>query len=208
MNPAVSLNALTESTVFRSTVNQKEMKRLFRGESAVEAVGELKPRQHLFGVTKGQFSIIDLWKAVLRQTGPAAMNVSTWTAAAADLGVAQELMASGKITDLRFLVDFTFQRRQPAYAASMRELFGRECIRVTKNHAKFCTIRNAAWSIVIRTSMNLNFNARLEDFTVEDDPALADFLDSIFNQFFETRPATDVDVEKAQWHKQQFTKLN
>ena len=40
-------------------------------ESAQNAVGMLEPGIELYGLTMGQFSLIDLILAVLRQTGPA-----------------------------------------------------------------------------------------------------------------------------------------
>ena len=82
------------------------------------------------------------------------------------------------------LVDMTFQRRAPALAAKARELFGIDAIRVTRNHAKFCLIRNERWNIVLKTSMNLNMNPRMEDFDIQDCEKLADFLQAILDEIF------------------------
>ena len=59
-------------------------------ESAQNAVGILEPGIELYGLTMGQFSLIDLILAVLRQTGPAHMTVSTWTAAGAEIKTASD----------------------------------------------------------------------------------------------------------------------
>ena len=155
-----------------------------RQETAAEVIGELYPGCAIFGITKGQFSLIELIGAILDQTGPADIFISTWTAAGADLSDAHELLKSGKLLSIRFLVDHTFQRRKPAFAAKIRDLFGIESIRVTRNHAKFCLIRNGEWDIVLKTSMNLNSNPRLEDFDIQDDVGLANFLQSLMDEIF------------------------
>src|SRR5688572_3179143 len=91
---------------------------------------------------------------------------------------------SQRFTRIRFLLDFSFQRRQPALIAHVRELFGNGALVVTKNHCKFALFGNAAWRITCRTSMNLNFNPRLEDVELEDDPKLFGFLEAILDEIF------------------------
>jgi len=80
------------------------------------------------------------------------------------------------VRSLRFVVDFSFPTRQPEYCAALRERFGDAAIRITKTHAKFVTIVNDRWSVVIRSSMNLNENRRLESFEVSDDAGMAAYL--------------------------------
>jgi len=172
------------ASVKRKIPSKRELKIELRKKTASEVIGKLEKKCSVFGVTKGQFSLIELIAAVLDQTGPADIFVSTWTAAGTDLTDAAEFLKDGKIKSIRFIVDHTFQRRKPAFAAKIRELFGLESVRVTKNHAKFCMIRNDEWDIVIRTSMNLNFNPRFENFEIDDDPALANFLQSFVNEIF------------------------
>ena len=162
----------------------REIKKAMRVKTAAEAIGDLYPGCAIFGITKGQFSLIELIGAVLGQTGPADLFLSTWTAAGSDLSDAFSLVESGMIRSMRFLVDHTFQRRKPAFASKIRELFGAEAVRVTRNHAKFCLIRNEQWDIVLKTSMNLNTNPRLEDFDIQDDPLLADFLQGLMDEIF------------------------
>lgn len=77
------------------------------------------------------------------------------------------------------IVDRSFLTRQPGYCAQMRRLFGDECIRTMRSHAKFAVIRNDRWTIAVRTSMNLNTNPRLEQMEISDDPGLADFLTAV-----------------------------
>jgi len=161
-----------------------ELVRLMRKQTAADFVGKLLPGVNRFGLSKGQFSLIDVLDAVTAQTGPAELSLSTWTAARADLSRLEQMLAD-RFTSVRFLLDFSFQRRQPSLIAHIRRLFGDGSIVVTRNHAKFCLIKRDDWRLVIRTSMNLNFNPRLEDVEIKDDPALFDFLDHILAELFD-----------------------
>ena len=153
-------------------------------ESAENAVGVLEPGVELYGLTMGQFSLIDMILAVLRQTGPAHMTVSTWTAAGSEIKTASDLLESKDVFSLRFIVDRSFKARQPEFAEQLVSRFGVDSVRTTRIHAKFVVIRNSLWNIAIRTSMNLNTNPRVENFEISDDAALCDFLDGIADDIF------------------------
>ena len=158
-----------------------------RSERARDAL-VISPRCELMCMTYGQFSLVDALSVILQQTGPAAVSVATWTAAEADLTRAEQFLREGAVTSLRFLVDRSFETRQPSYCAALRRLFGDTAIRTTRSHAKFATIRNAGWDLVVRTSMNLNHNPRLENIEVSDDPGFADFVDSVFDEVWRGQP--------------------
>ena len=158
--------------------------RMLYSENASRAIEKLDLDVEIFGLTKGQFSLIHLMCACLDVTGPAAMVISTWTAAKKEIDDAGQLMDDGRITSLKLLVDASFTSRQPAYCEKMRQRFGDKAIRVTKNHAKFVLIRNKKWDLVLRSSMNLNKNPRLEYFELGNDPDLADFLEGVVRDLF------------------------
>jgi hypothetical protein len=156
-------------------------------DNAHQALGKIYRGMELYGLTKGQFSMINLIIAILDQTGPADVSLATWTAAQREIDESERLLKSGLIRSLRFLVDRSFPARQPSYCARLRHHFGDDVIRVTSTHAKFVLARNADWNIVLRTSMNLNKNDRLENFEVSDDPAMADFLQAVVDEIFTTQ---------------------
>jgi hypothetical protein len=190
-------DAFSAPNVFNERKGQTkaELVRLMRKQTAAEFVGELVPNVHRFGLSKGQFSLIDLIDVITQQTGPVELSLSTWTAARADLARLEGLLAT-RFTSVRFLLDFSFQRRQPALIAQIRKLFGDGSIVVTRNHAKFLLVKRDNWRIVVRTSMNLNFNPRLEDVEIKDDPALYDFLDAILCDLFK-RHDTKNQIKKS-----------
>jgi len=155
-----------------------------QSSNADGAIGELTPGCEIFILTYGQFSLIDAVAALLRKTGPADVILSTWTAGNADLTTCASLLDGAGITSFRMMVDRSFLTRQPGYCRRMVELFGLDCLRTWRAHAKFAVIRNERWTLAIRTSMNLNTNPRLENIEISDDPALCDFLCSVADDLF------------------------
>ena len=163
--------------------------RMSRHNSAREAIGEIEKGTDTFILTYGQFSLIDALCAILAQTGPADVTISTWTAANAHLQRSAELLESAAIRSFRMIVDRSFESRQPEYAHHMRQLFGAESVRAIRTHAKFMLIRNEDWNVVVRTSMNLNENPRLENIEISEDPALAEFFQAVADDVFaEVKP--------------------
>jgi hypothetical protein len=194
--------AATEHTVRRSP-RARELK-VAREQAARDALGELERSLERYVITKGQFSLIELIRAVLEQTGPADLAVSTWTAAGADIAEAHEFLTDGRLRSTRWLVDFTFQRRKPHFCGQLRKLFGDDAIRVTRNHAKLVVITNAKWSVTILTSMNLNTNPRMEFLLVREDPDLAAFNLAWIDDLFRRKQPGDSWARTPQWHKNDF----
>lgn len=165
--------------------------RLSKVTNARDALADFDRGMETYCLTFGQFSLMDAIEAVLDKTGPADVALATWTAAAADLTRSAEHLRDERIRSLRFVVDCSFGQRQPGYLVVLRELFGDDCIRSTRTHAKFAVIRNEEWSVAIRTSMNLNENPRLESIEVSDDRVLADFLWTVVDEIFSEEVAGD-----------------
>ena len=159
-------------------------------KSVRAALGELEPGVEVFGLTMGQFSLVDMLSYILEETGPAEVDIATWTAAAADSEHVRRLFLDGaQITRCRWVVDFSFPRRQPEYCEALIDKFGIDCIRTIAIHGKFQTIKNDRWNIALRTSMNLNQNKRIESFELSDDPEMCDFYRSLVDEIWETQPA-------------------
>jgi hypothetical protein len=171
------------------TSNKNKKIRVCKAGTAAEAIGTIEKNMDVFCLTYGQFSLIDALVSILDQTGPAHVCISTWTAAHAHLDRSAELMNSADILSLRMIVDRSFKTRQPKYFEHMIDLFGAESIREILTHAKFLTIRNDKFDIVVKTSMNLNENPRLENIEISENKDFADFFDQIVEAVFkEVRP--------------------
>ena len=173
----------TPKTYKQSNINKKC--RMSKTLSASESIGKIEKDTDTFILTFGQFSLIDALVAVIDQIGPAHVDISTWTAANAHLERTAKLLESSSILSLRMIVDRSFETRQPKYCYHMRQAFGAKCIRAIRTHAKFMVIRNDDYNIVIRTSMNLNENPRLENIEISESKQFADFFTSIVDGVFD-----------------------
>lgn len=172
-------------------VKRRARIRAFNDETAHQALTAAGwgHNREAFGFNKGQFSIIDLVTAALRFTGPVDATIATWTAANADLIRTAETLKLGHFRSVRWIVDRSFETRQPEFCATMRELFGDNTIRTLASHAKFVLLKNDEWSVVIQTSMNLNFNKRIENFWIADDAELYGEFSSLVDEVFINQPA-------------------
>lgn len=159
--------------------------------NARDAIGALEPGCEIFVLTYGQFSLIDALVTIVDQTGPADLILSTWTAGNADLTTCERLLERSLVRSIRYIVDRSFLSRQPAYCRKMRDLFGDDCIRTMRSHAKFAVVRNDEWALAIRTSMNLNTNPRCENIEISDDPALCAFLEQIADDLWSEQDPGD-----------------
>lgn len=162
--------------------------------NARDAIGTLAPGCRVVGITKGQFSMLDMLAAVLEQTGPAEVTVSTWTQGKAEMEGVASLLRAHQITRFRLLVDRSFATRHPGYVKRIHAIAGPESVRQTKTHAKFALIAGGEWRITIRTSMNFNHNPRLEQFDLDDDRAIYEFFAGVADEVFAVVPA-GLDVE-------------
>ncbi|NLX25549.1 MAG: hypothetical protein GXY61_06260 [Lentisphaerae bacterium] len=160
-----------------------------RLENAKQAIGTIDPGCEIYGFTKGQFSLIDILEHCLDQIGPSDITVSTWSAASGDIRAAFRLMQENRIKSMRFIIDSSFKGRKPEFCKELLQKFGADCIRVSSVHAKFMTMKNDRYNLVIRTSMNLNNNPRFENFEISDDPELMSFMTEIVDEIWKTQKA-------------------
>lgn len=195
-DPVADCSNVEPAVIKRPIPTKRLIQDLRRQQSAEVAVAHLeRDGTEIYGLTRGQFSLSDLIAAILDKAGPAALSISTWTAAGTDVSRMMDLLTSGRITACRWLVDLTFVRRCPALAQQIRQQFGADAIRVTRTHAKFATIVNTEWQVALRSSMNLNQNPRLESFEAGHDPALCEFLTGAMDQIWQRQPRRLADPE-------------
>lgn len=170
-----------------------------RGESAARCIGEVSKGCDIFGLTKGDFSMIDILRHIARQIGPCRIDIGTWTAAAADIRQAEAMLQDRNILEMRWLVDRSFPQRQAKYYASLLERFGRDSVRLARFHAKFLLLENDEYSVAVRTSMNLNENKRIEFYEISEGSPISDYLRGIVDYHFE-QPSEDSFAAFKDWH--------
>ncbi len=136
--------------------------------SAQDCIGTIEPNMALFAITRGQFSMLDAIQVVMAQTGKS--NISVWTWAIADYEVEcfEAFMQSSKIDSALLVIDRAAENKNAAVIQKWRDRFGPENVRVCKNHAKIARVWNDDWRVLLRGSMNLNFNPRFEQLDITE----------------------------------------
>lgn len=163
---------------------KREFRHSMRGESAARCIGPITKGCDIFGLTKGDFSMIDILRHVAREIGPCRIDVGTWTAAAAEIKQAFDMLNDGNIQSMRWLVDRSFPQRQPKYFNALRQKFGEDCIRMARFHAKFILLENDDFSVAVRTSMNLNLNERIEFYELSEGSPISGYLKQVVDHHF------------------------
>jgi hypothetical protein len=207
LNPLIESKKAEHDAALAFTLSmspkQREVK-YYRRESAAEAIGELSPGLDRYIFSKGQFSVIEFLYSLTEQTGPVHSLISTWTAAGSDIAEAHSFIKSGRLLSSRWIVDFTFQRRKPAFCGQLRELFGLDAIRVTSTHAKFVCLWNDRWNVMLFTSANLNGNPRNENFLIRESKELVDFHREYADGLFRTQTKEEMLEHEAFKHRARF----
>jgi len=180
------LDNLLDKNTF-SKKNEKRHVVVSKTMATARSIGTIEKNTDTFILTFGQFNLIDALVEILNQSGEADVSICTWTAANAHLRHLWQLLESKKsnIRTLRLVVDRSFEGRQPEYCHNMRRMFGSDCIRAIRAHAKFLLVRSKTHDIVVRTSMNLNNNPRLENIEVSENEDFADFFQVVFDEIFD-----------------------
>jgi hypothetical protein len=159
-----------------------------RGESAKRCIGPITKGCDVFGMTKGDFSMIDILRHIAKEIGPCKIDIGTWTAASAEIAQAFTMLEDKNIQSMRWLVDRSFPARQGKYFASLLSKFGRDSVRLARFHAKFILLENDDYSVAVRTSMNLNMNKRIEFYEISEGSPISDYLRGIVDYHFEKPP--------------------
>lgn len=156
--------------------------------TASEVARKIKKDVRIIGLTRGQFSLIDLIYSILQHIGASDVICATWSAGIKDANTVKWMVDSNLIKSFLLVTDHSYVTRQSKYALQLTELFGKENIRTSELHAKFCLISNEKFKIVIRTSMNLNANRTCESFEIDDSQEIFDFYKGFITETFGEMP--------------------
>jgi hypothetical protein len=137
-------------------------------QSAAETIGPITREMSVFAITRGQFSMIDAIFHCLHEVGRAEVSVWTWTIADYEVEAMAGLMARQEITAGRLVIDASADRRNGLIIEQWRQRFGDQAVRICKNHAKIARVWNAKIRLLLRGSMNLNFNPRFEQLDITE----------------------------------------
>lgn len=138
--------------------------------NAAECIGPVEPGMSLFAITRGQWSMIDAVLHCLDQCGPSRLSLWTWTVAEYEVQVLERLMMDGRLLPgTRLVIDHGARNKNAVIIAAWKRAFGIDSVRYVVNHAKIATIESeSGMKLLLRGSMNLNFNPRFEQFDVTE----------------------------------------
>lgn len=145
-------------------------------QNAAECIGTLEKGAGLFAITRGQFSMIDAILACLAQTGPAKISLWTWTIAEYEIECVNRLRDDGHISSGLLVIDHGALQKNRPVLEEWQRVNGPDSVRYVVNHAKIATIENDSWQLLLRGSMNLNFNPRFEQFDITEGGADFDLV--------------------------------
>jgi hypothetical protein len=165
---------------------------------AAETIGPIEKDMSLFAITRGQWSMIDAIFHCLKEVGPSAISVWTWCVADYEVEAMAGLMARQEITAGRLVIDQSADRRNATIIEQWRQRFGDEQVRICKNHAKIARVWNDKFRLLLRGSMNLNFNPRFEQFDLTEGGADFDLVERIESELpVLGRKYSNADTESA-----------
>lgn len=157
-------------------------------KTAGEAIGPIVAGASMFAITRGQWSMLDAVLWCLDQVGPARLSLWTWTIADYEIDVFNRMRDDGRVTDGRLVIDAAARGKNRPLLDAWMCRFGAGSVRYVVNHAKIATIETDAYRLLLRGSMNLNFNARFEQFDLSEGGPAFDLVRQIEDEL----PALDI----------------
>jgi hypothetical protein len=149
-------------------------------QNAALTIGEVKPGMSLFGITRGQFSMIDMALHILDAIGGGAtLSVWTWVLVDYEIEFFRRLMDDGRISSGRLIIDASARKNNAMVVAQWEKIFGEGTVRFAMSHAKIVTLAGAGMKFCIRGSMNLNHNPRFEQFDISEGGPAYDLVRSV-----------------------------
>jgi len=136
--------------------------------TAAECIGEVGPGMSLFAITRGQFSMIDAIQHCLAAAGPSAVSVWTWTLEDYEAEILAALHHDERILSGTLVIDQAARKINGSSIARWRESYGDASVRYASSHAKMATIEGGGLKILLRGSMNLNKNPRIEQLDITE----------------------------------------
>lgn len=177
-----------QQSLFAELQPKKAALNYYPNTSASEIARRVKKGSRIIGLTRGQFSLIDLIHAILVEVGGGDVVVVTWSAGIKDANTVKWMLDTELIRSFMLVTDHSYKTRQAKYALALSDLFGDENIRTSEIHAKFTTIRSGDLFITIRTSMNLNANKTCESFEIDESKEVFDFYHDFVTSTFGEMP--------------------
>jgi len=150
-------------------INSRYAKATESFKSAEEAIGPVVKNMALFTLTRGQWSMIDAILYVLDAVGRSKLSLWTWTVAEYEIQTLARLRMDKRLSFGLLVIDAGARVKNAAILREWQATFGPESVRYVLNHAKIATVESeSGLKLLLRGSMNLNFNPRFEQFDITE----------------------------------------
>lgn len=178
----ISLKPRFKSTSHKTVESFKNAK--------LDIIPHLERGCHIFGITRGQYSLLDIVLAIVERYGPAELSVWTWAIAEYERDAIFGLIENGLVQKADLVIDFSTPRKHINQLQESKntseivikkwiEKFGKQSVRTVKTHAKIARIKCGDFYFVVRGSMNLNYNPRFEQFDITEGQECFDFVEQV-----------------------------
>ena len=132
----------------------------FADKEIGESIGKLKKDTIYPFWSNGRWAMHDLLSWLLKQTGPASVQLSTFSISEVALRTIAHLIETGVIEWLECLFDYTIQRNKLQLLFFASQLTTN--IYIAPNHSKVILIENDDWKVAVIGSANMTPNPRKE----------------------------------------------
>lgn len=145
------------------------------------AIGPVVPGLSVFAITRGQFSMIDAILHVIDACKPAKLTLWTWTIADYEVQAFTSLLGAG-ISEARLVIDPGGRKKNADLIRVFRDRFGPGSVKIALNHAKIALVEGNGLRVLLRGSMNLNFNPRFEQLDVTEGGPDFDLVERVMSE--------------------------
>jgi len=145
-------------------------------------LGEIKPGATIATSSSGEYSMHELLEYLLGITGPASVQVSSFSISEVAIRTFYNLMEKGTITQMECLFDISVKRHKLGLLYFVNNIGCR--IALSKNHAKILLLENTNWKLVVVGSANLQLNDKNEVAVISTDPGFYYYYSNTFRLWF------------------------
>jgi len=160
--------------------------------TAADAIGPVVAGLSMFAVTRGQFSMVDAVHHCVAACAPAKVALWTWTIADYEIQAFTSLLG-GDIVSGRLVIDPGGQKKNADMLRAWQAKFGPKSVQMTLTHAKMALVEGNGLRVLLRGSMNLNYNPRFEQLDVTEGGPDFDLVERIMGEL----PYVPIDAHHA-----------
>jgi hypothetical protein len=137
-----------------------------KNTTLIKSIGQLQNGKTTHYFSYGNFNLVRLLAHLLKQTGPAAIFMTSYSFSQASIEQLLNYRQKGLITSFRVIVDNRVKTMSPIPFQMLSTAFDYRCSSI---HAKVALLWNDAWNISIVTSQNATDNPKMERGTIFTD---------------------------------------